>query len=128
MDNRFTKSERLCGKKEINSLFENGSKLFSYPYRISYLLVDPDSQEKPVKLLISVSKRGFKKAVDRNQIKRYIREAYRTNKSILWDELQDKKMQIAILFIEKESKDLKFHSKAITKLLGKLALEVKARN
>ncbi len=121
MDNRFTKQERLCGKKEINFLFDNGDKLFSYPYRVIWRLVDIDNQIVPARILISVSKRGFKKAVDRNQIKRYIRESYRTQKNTLTKALNDKKIQIAVLYIEKEVKDFHFHKKAIKKMLDKLS-------
>lgn len=124
MDNSFTKAERLNGRKEINSLFDNGKKMFSYPYRIFWRFVDAEQQEVPVRVLISASKRGFKKAVDRNQIKRYIKEAYRTQKSILTEPLKDRKIQIAILYIEKEVKEFHFHEKAIKKLLYRLAEEV----
>jgi ribonuclease P protein component len=121
MDNSFTKAERLNSKKDINNLFDNGEKLFSYPYRVFWQFVDADQQQVPSSILISVSKRGFKKAVDRNQIKRYIRESYRTQKSIIVESLKGKKIQLGILYIEKETKDFHFHEKAIKKLLTKLS-------
>lgn len=124
MDNRFTKAERLNGKKEINSLFDNGNKMFSYPYSIFWRYVNTEQQDVPIRVLISASKRSFKKAVDRNHIKRFIKEAYRIQKNILTVPLKDKKIQLAILFIEKEVKDFHFHEKAIKKLLHKLAGEI----
>ena len=81
------KSERLSSKKVINSLFEKGSEntksVFLYPFRVSYLLqdaTDENTLHAPTQMLISVSKRYFKHAVDRNLIKRRTREAYRLNK------------------------------------------------
>ncbi len=124
MDNSFTKAERLHGKKEINNLFDNGEKIFSYPYRIFWHIVDVDNQQVPISIIISVSKRNFKRAVDRNLIKRYIRESYRTQKSLLQDSLENKKIQIALLYIEKEIKNFHFHEKAIKKMLLKVSEDV----
>jgi ribonuclease P protein component len=84
------KSERLSSKKVIGSLFEKGSEntksVFLYPFRVSYFLQElPNENTEPTlpQMLISVSKRYFKHAVDRNLVKRRTREAYRLNKSIL---------------------------------------------
>lgn len=79
MKNTFTKEERLCNKKSIADLFHKGSSFLLYPYRIVYYV----SQESPFKcqVLISVPKKRFKRAVDRNKIKRKIRESYRLQKS-----------------------------------------------
>jgi len=76
----FRKEERLHGKKQINRLFEEGDSFFKYPFRVFYLKEQTNEPGLP-KVLISVSKRHFKKAVDRNKIKRRIREAYRKNKT-----------------------------------------------
>lgn len=76
----FPKSERLSSKKLINILFTKGVTLTSYPFIIKYHpLRDEDSPTTQV--LFSVSKRHFKRAVDRNKIKRRMREAYRLNKA-----------------------------------------------
>ncbi len=75
----FKKEERLCSKKLIEELFHNGSSFLLYPFRVVWLkhdLLVPF----PVQVIINVPKRRFKKAVDRNLIKRRIREAYRLNK------------------------------------------------
>lgn len=80
---RLTKRERLCSHHLIDRLFEpgKGSKSFSaYPLRVVYRLTTRQSLNS---LLISVPKRQFKHAVDRNRIKRQIREAYRTSKDLL---------------------------------------------
>ncbi|MDR0977276.1 MAG: ribonuclease P protein component [Prevotellaceae bacterium] len=76
------KSERLYKTKIIERLFAGGASSFAiYPLRVVYMTVD--EAEAPVSILISVSKRRFKHAVDRNSIKRRIREAYRKNKQWL---------------------------------------------
>jgi len=77
----FKKTERLSREKWIQELFEKGSSFYLYPFKIIYHL-HPDSSL-PNQVLITVSSRQFKKAVDRNLIKRRIREAYRTQKAIL---------------------------------------------
>lgn len=84
------KKERLNSQKAIETLFESGSRsLSSYPIRAVYRTVT--AQDVPVSLLISVSKRHFKHAVDRNRIKRQLREAFRKNKNILWQIIEAEK-------------------------------------
>jgi ribonuclease P protein component len=77
----FGKEERLSSEKDIQELFQKGSSFYLYPFKV--LFIAPSSPKKRPAVLISVSKRNFKHAVSRNQLKRRIREAYRLNKSIL---------------------------------------------
>ncbi|WP_317221325.1 ribonuclease P protein component [Bacteroides pyogenes] len=93
------KAERLNSKILIGKMFESGtSKSFSiFPIRIVYMPLEEAKQ--PVSILISVSKRKFKRAVRRNRVKRQIREAYRKNKHLLTDELLRRGQCIAIAFI-----------------------------
>ena len=80
--NTFPKSERLSSKTIIEALFTQGVTIKRYPFVIKYLpLREP--QDKVTQILFSVSKRNFKRAVDRNKIKRLMREAYRLNKAPL---------------------------------------------
>jgi len=82
---KFRKEERLCGRKAINGLFNgNGSRSMAvFPLRMVYLRGDENGGSAVSKLLISVPKRCFKRAVKRNRVKRQIREAYRKQKSSL---------------------------------------------
>jgi ribonuclease P protein component len=116
----FKKEERLCSKKLLERLFHNGSSFLLYPYRIVWLAEKlPD--EVPVQVVISVPKRRFKKAVDRNLIKRRIREIYRLNKSehlystILGSDIQ---LLLGIHYVGKDIPDYAFMDKKL-----KLAIE-----
>lgn len=87
--NTLKKSERLNHKKDIELLFTSGAKsILAYPIRAVYMAFPKEEAEHDDKcnaILLSVSKRYFKHSVDRNHVKRQLREAYRTNKYILKD-------------------------------------------
>lgn len=99
MNNTLRKAERLNSKVIIGKMFEGGvSKSFSiFPLRIVYMPVA--DREASASILVSVSKRRFKRAVKRNRVKRQIREAYRKNKHELQQVLDTKGLQLAISFI-----------------------------
>ncbi len=78
----FPKAERLNSKKLIKELFQEGSSFHFYPIRTTYLLQKDAPAAKP-QVMFSVPKRNFKKAVDRNKIRRRLRESYRSNKYLL---------------------------------------------
>ncbi len=78
--NTFPKTERLHSRKAIEALFAGGNRALSaFPLRVLYKPID----EPRTQVLISVSKRHFKHAVDRNRAKRQIREAWRLNRTLL---------------------------------------------
>ncbi|SFC15933.1 ribonuclease P protein component [Parapedobacter composti] len=76
---RFPKEERLCSKRLIERLFHHGSSFFIYPYRVTFLRVDGLNPK--VQVLLSAAKRRFPHAVQRNRLKRRMREAYRLQKN-----------------------------------------------
>ena len=98
----FRKEERIVSNLLIETLFEKGNShsLTAYPLRAVYLKTDYREGCAPVQILISVPKKKFKHAVDRNRVKRQIREAYRKNKSLLEGKVEEGKMLlIAIIWL-----------------------------
>ncbi|MES2107097.1 MAG: ribonuclease P protein component [Bacteroidota bacterium] len=122
----FTKEERLCNKKLIEQLYHNGSSFLCYPFKASWLLVDAPMQF-PAQILFSVAKKRYKRAVDRNLLKRRMREAYRLNKQTnLYNLLNSSNKQIVLSvgFIGKEIAEYDFIEKKMLKLLTQLSAEI----
>lgn len=89
MDFSYPAAEKLKSKKIIDSLFTQGKSVSKYPLRLVY--VAHDFKEKvPLKMGVSVSKKYFKHAVDRNYFKRVLRETYRLNKHLLAENIETK--------------------------------------
>jgi len=106
MDNpKYTlpKSERISRKHILDKLFVDGKSFVVYPLRVVYLTC-LEQQEEPAAMMVSVSKRKFKRAVKRNYIKRRVREAYRLNKHRLQLPLQIQNIAIAFLYLSTELK------------------------
>ena len=103
----FPKEEHLCRKKLIEQLFsKQGASFGVYPLRLTWLPAAAPSSAPP-QVLISVSKRTFKRAVDRNRLKRLIREAYRLNKyRLLEAEGGHPVAVLGILYTGKEKSEL----------------------
>ena len=87
MNFTYPKKERLKSKTTIGLLFSEGKSVSKYPLRLVYRQAEADSEEK-IKMGVSVSKKYFKRAVDRNYFKRILRETYRLNKHLLWDNVE----------------------------------------
>ena len=86
MNFTYPKNEKLKSKITIGLLFTEGKSVSKYPLRLVYKAGSFDESEK-IKMGVSVSKKNFKKAVDRNYFKRVLRETYRLNKHLLIDNL-----------------------------------------
>lgn len=100
MAKQFTlkKAERLKRRKIIEQLFSEGRAVSTFPIRVQYKLVDELLAE-PLQAGFSASSRTFKRAVDRNRIKRLMREAYRLQKAQLEQALQTKQRRLALFLI-----------------------------
>ena len=112
----FQKEERLCSKKLLEELFKNGSSFLLYPFRITWLRSPAPEQNYPVQVVVSVPKKRFKHRVDRNLIKRRIKEAYRLNKELhLYQTLrvQNLKLILAIAYVGKEAHDFSLIEKKL---------------
>lgn len=114
----FSKSERLSSKKDITLLYTTGQSKSFYPLKVFWREHEFES-EYPARVLITVPKRSFKKAVDRNLLKRRIREVYRVNKNTLYESLflSGKKLDVLIMFVGKEKVLLPEIEKALKKAL-----------
>jgi len=116
--NTFTKAERIVSQKLIDSMFTKGGQshsLTAYPLRAVYLLTDnADAAQPPVQLLLSVSKRRFKHAVDRNRVKRQLRETYRHHKVLIAPAVpQGRRLAVALIWLAdslQPSADVAVHS------------------
>ncbi len=113
----FSKQERIRSKKEIEELFNKGSYFYLYPFKVFYRFLEGDSA--PHSVLISVPKRNFKKAVDRNFIKRQIKEAYRTQKQVLF-ETPMPRLQFAYVYTAKDKQNSAVIKNKLLKSLKRL--------
>lgn len=94
----FQKAERLCSRKIISALFDEGSAFYLPLFKVVWLTGET-VQPFPAKVAFSVSKKGFRRAVTRNLLKRRMREAYRKNKQAFYDFLLSENRQIAFIII-----------------------------
>lgn len=117
----FGKEERLCSKKLTESLFSGeGKAISSFPLRMVYRLYDKTELEQS-QVLISVSKRRFKHAVDRNRVKRQIRESWRLQSPFSNLQLpENKNIAAAIIWISDELQTSELIASKLAALLKQL--------
>ena len=135
MNYGLTKSERLTSQLVIDKLFAGGNaSMAAFPLRIVYMQMEKEEQSgdaehdeslkhPPVSILVSVPKKRFRHAVDRNRMKRLVREAYRLNKHILWNALEGKDFRLALAFvcITATLPTFRTVNKSVTKALTRVA-------
>jgi len=127
----LSKSERLSREQLIASLFEAGHSFFT-PSFVVYYKIGPLPESVPAQMLASASKKKFNKATDRNRIKRFIKESYRTNKFELYRHLTTNKLQLALAFVYIDKKITSFNDieakikVALSELILKLQIEQKS--
>lgn len=100
----FRKPERLRSRKVIGRLFRENQGVFAYPLRLVWVELDTPPEGVPVQVAFSVPRRSFRKAVERNRIRRQMREAWRRNKAALYRSLNASPRRIAcmVIYVGKE--------------------------
>jgi ribonuclease P protein component len=133
----FQRHERLKSRKLTESLFKKGHSFAVFPFRVVYMTTAtgfeiPEAKSFkhncPAQMGVGVGARHFKKAVDRNRIKRITREAWRVQKATLYHSLHEKKIQAAVFLIyqSKEKLDHSTISAAIQEVIQKLIRRTEA--
>lgn len=119
------KYERICKENDIKALFDRGMGVSVYPYRVVFLFHKDESRPVTVRVLVSVSKKRFHHAVNRNRVKRLMREAWRRNKAPLYEicEKDNISVDVALVYtatvIHSYEEMLKKTQKAVQEILKK---------
>ena len=121
MPNSFPKQNKLCGQLRIAQLYKEGKRFTAWPLRVTYMPI-ADTQL-PTQVLVWAPKSLFKKAVQRNRLRRLMREAYRLNQDIL-----QAPYLLAFNYMDKEEQPYPVIEKAITKALKKIAAQPPTTN
>ena len=103
------KTERLCSKKQIEDLYLHGQRLWVFPYHVCWMRRDSDTTP-TAQVLISVSKKRFRHAVDRNRVKRLTRECWRLHKPQLLQLMQQTGCALTLSLSYAHNEILDYHS------------------
>ena len=119
----FRKRERMVSQRLIDDLFAGGSSrsVAAFPLRAVYKLRERNDHEVPLQLLISVPKKHFHHAVDRNRVKRQVREAWRRHKSLLVEAVaSDKQLLVAFVWLSDQQLPTSAVEERITNLVQRI--------
>jgi ribonuclease P protein component len=119
----FTKEERLCSKIHIDKVFETGKTISIPSFKLFWLRSD-EQLNYPGQIVISVPKRNFKRAVDRNKLKRRIREAYRLNKHIFYSSAGSNSFYLMLVYTGRSIIEYKEVDLKIKELMSRLVESV----
>lgn len=119
----YGSKQRLKSTRTIDQIFKEGKSIQQYPLRFIWLNV---TNENKLQVSVAASKKFFAKAVDRNKIKRHLREAWRLQKNSIEEQLNNNHNCVAamIVFTGKELKDIALIPIAMEKIIGKLAINL----
>ena len=123
MSASFTKEERLHSFREIQSLLKSGETFFHYPFKVIYQNIPCDDGEKPNAVMVSVSKRHFKRAVKRNLLKRRIREVYRLNKGML-SSPEGYRTNILFIYVSKKVAEFSYLENKLKETMQQISLNM----
>ena len=112
MPNTFPKHNKLCGKERIAALYKDGHRFTAWPLRVTYTPVEENTQ-----VLVWAPKSLFKHAVQRNRLRRLMREAYRLHQDLLGEA----HYRIAFNYMDKEEQPYAVIEKAVCKALNKIS-------
>lgn len=121
----FRNEEKLKKKNLIKELFASGKSVSLFPLKMIYLQYDHDSPFK-VQAGVSVSKRNFKRAVDRNRIKRLMRESYRKNKYLIYNNEDTKKHIMMFIYQGKNEVAYELMEEKMNQLIEKFLQKQKS--
>ena len=130
---KFPKAERIVSRKQIEMLFGGGTSqsLSAFPLRVVFMTQALPAGEPPVQILISVPKKHFKHAVDRNRVKRQVREAYRRNKQLLSNAQNltpDTQLSLAFIWLSDQHYPTPVVAQRVVSLLQRMAEKVKVKS
>lgn len=117
----FKRAERLKSRKIIGALFSNGHSFGQYPLRLIWKKAEGRKHSFPIQCTVSVPKKKFPKAADRNRIRRQVKEAYRLHKHWVYEALEGHDTQYAfmILYVAKEALPYEDIEQAMKKMLSR---------
>ena len=126
MDQSFGKAYKLCSRKRISEVFEARQSVKQFPFVAHFMLLNKTDEKVPFQTVLSAPKRNFRKAHDRNRIKRLMKEALRKNKLPLETFLESKGQYLAlfVIYTSREELSLPILEKKIKQLISELIKQI----